>query len=178
MRLYTWGERSTALELLVQNQPARWLPPGFANWNDFLANVTEGALKKTHAPNDLATLRYGERHTVEIAHPLFGQHALLARLLGIAGTTGAPPAPGDFTTVKAIGAHFGPSERFVADLAQELDGGQGGLGNVTTGESENGHSPWYLDQFGPWLRGTTFSLPGVRTPAAHTLRMLPAGGAR
>ncbi len=52
----------------------------------------------------------------------------------------------------------------------------GALGNLTTGESENGHSPWYLDQFAPWLEGTTFALPGGETPAAHTLRLVPAGG--
>ena len=171
--LYNWGERTTALELLLQHQPARWLPAGYRSWNDFLADVTERALVAAHAPADLRQWRYGRLHTVEIAHPVFGPHPLLARLLGVRGSTGVQAAPGDFTTVKAIGAHFGPSERFTADLSSA----DAALGNVTTGESEDGRSPWYLDQFGPWLAGTTFALPGAGTAATHTLRLVPAGGA-
>lgn len=176
VKLYNWGERTTALELLMQHQPARWLPPQFANWNDFLATVTERGLGEAHAPSDLSRWPYGKLHTVELRHPVFGAHPLLARLLGIAGSTGRQPAPGDFTTVKAIGPHFGPSERFIADLARDMTSWHGALGNLTTGESENGHSPWYLDQFQPWLAGTTFALPGGETPATHTLRLLPAEG--
>ncbi len=175
-KLYTWGERTTALELLIQNQPARWLPAGFANWNDFLAAVTEGALRSAHAPSDLNRWPYGKLHTVELAHPVFGSHPALARLLGIVGSTGRQPAPGDFTTIKAIGPHFGPSQRFIADLSQDMMSWHGALGNLTTGESENGRSRWYLDQFAPWLEGTTFALPGGETPTTHTLRLLPAGG--
>ncbi len=176
VKLYSWGERTTALELLVGNQPARWLPAQFGNWNDFLATATEEGLKAAHAPSNLSRWPYGKLHTVELAHPVFGAHPLLARLLGVAGSTGQQPAPGDFTTVKAIGPHFGPSERFIADLAKDMTSWHGALGNLTTGESENGHSPWYLDQFAPWLEGTTFALPGGETPAAHTLRLVPAGG--
>lgn len=176
VKLYNWGERTTALELLMGKQPARWLPARFANWNDFLAAATEDALRGAHAPADLSRWRYGTLHTVELAHPVFGVHPLLARLLGVAGSTGRQPAPGDFTTVKAIGPHFGPSQRLVADLSKDMTSWHAALGNVTTGESENGHSPWYLDQFAPWLAGTTFALPGGETPATHTLRLLPAGG--
>ena len=176
VKLYNWGERTAALELMLQNQPARWLPAAFANWNDFLATATEQGLRAAQAPADLSRWPYGKLHTVELMHPVFGPHPLLARLLGIAGSTGRQPAPGDFTTIKAIGPHFGPSERFVADLSKDRTSWHGALGNVTTGESENGHSPWYLDQFAPWLAGTTFALPGGETPAAHTLRLVPAGG--
>ena len=172
VNLYTWGERTTALELLLQNQPARWLPANFANWNDFLASAAERGLQASHAPSDLSRWSYGQRHTVEIAHPIFGEHRPLARLLGVTATTGSQPAPGDFTTIKAIGAHFGPSERFIADLASP----DGALGNVTTGESGQGRSAWYLDQFRAWLEGRSFPLPRSGTVAKHTLRLLPAGG--
>ncbi len=175
VELYNWGERTTALELLVGNQPVRWLPSRFATWNDFLATATEDGLKAAGAPADLRRWRYGKLHTVELVHPVFGPHPLLARLLGIAGSTGRQPAPGDFTTVKAIGPHFGPSERFIADLSKDMTSWHAALGNLTTGESENGHSPWYLDQFAPWMAGTTFALPGGETPATHTLRLVPAG---
>jgi len=167
--LYTWGEKTTALELLVQHEPARWLPKGFANWDDFLAVTMASALKEAHAPGNLARWQYGAMHRVEIAHPVFGTHPLLARLLGVRATTGAQPAPGDATTVDAIGTHFGPSERFVADLSTA----DGGLGNVTTGESANPRSPWYLNEFRAWLEGRSYALPGAGTEAAHTLTLQP-----
>ncbi len=167
--LYTWNERTTALELLLQHRPARWLPPGSRDWNDFLATVVLGALHTAHAPANLAGWRYGERHTVEIAHPLFGEHHVLSDLLGITGTTKRQPAPGDGSTIKAIGQQFGPSQRFTADLASVT----AATGNITTGESANPHSPWYLDQFGPWLEGTSFDLPANGAPATHTLTLLP-----
>ncbi len=175
VQLYNWGERTTALELMLQHQPARWLPRNFATWNDFLADVTERGLTAAHAPADLRQWSYGRQHTVEIAHPVFGQHPWLAQLLGVAGSTGRQPAPGDFTTIKAIGAHFGPSERMIADLGQDLASPGAVRGNITAGESGNGRSPWYLDQFGAWLRGTTFALPAGGAGATHTLRLLPGG---
>ena len=167
--LYSWGEDTSALELLIQNQPARWLPRGFSNWSDFLATVTERGLLAANAPGDLQQWHYGRLHTVEIRHPIFGGHPLLSRLLGIQGSTGPQPAPGDGTTVKALGAQFGPSERFTADLSSP----DATLANVTTGQAGNERSPWYLDQFAPWLRGTTLPLPLAHPTAAHSLTLLP-----
>ena len=173
VQLYTWGERTSALELLVQNQPARWLPHPYARWSDFLAVVVERALSEAHAPGDLRQWRYGQLHTVEIAHPILGDEPILARLLGVRGSSGTYPAPGDATTVDAIGAHFGPSERFTADLGAPPGTTGSAFANITTGESEDGRSPWYLDQFRPWLNGTTYPLPLSAQGATHTLRLTP-----
>ncbi len=172
-QLYSWGERSTALELLLQNQPARWLPHGYAHWSDFLAVVVERGLVGSGAPGDLRGWQYGQLHTVEIAHPILGEEHLLSDLLGVRGTTGAQPAPGDATTIKQIGAHFGPSERFTADLGSRSGTPGAAFANITTGESEDGRSPWYLDQLRPWMDGTTFPLPLGATESTHTLRLLP-----
>lgn len=167
--LYTWGERTTAIEVMLQNQPARWLPRPYTRWSDFLTAVTEVSLQAAHAPGDLQTWRYGEQHTVEIAHPLLGDQSLLSRLLGIQGTTGARPSPGDGTTIRQIGSHFGPSERFTADLSSPT----AAYANITTGQSGDGVSPWYLDQFQPWLTGSTFAMPLAGDTSPHTLRLLP-----
>ncbi len=172
-QLYSWGERSTALELLLQNQPARWLPHAYAHWSDFLAVVVERGLVGSGAPGDLRGWQYGQLHTVEIAHPILGEEHLLSDLLGVRGTTGAQPAPGDATTIKQIGAHFGPSERFTADLGSPPGSPGAAFANITTGESEDGRSPWYFDQFRPWMDGTTFPLPLGATERTHTLRLLP-----
>jgi penicillin amidase len=165
--LYTWAEKDSALEALLEHTPARWLPPGFANWDDLLTVVVAQALRQSGAPSNLATWRYGAIHSVEIAHPIFGSHGFLSRLLGLPTGTGLQPNGGDNTTIDATGLHFGPSERFTADLAGAT------TANLPTGESGNPKSPWYLDQFFPWLRGTTFPLPLDHPTATHTLVLTP-----
>jgi penicillin amidase len=171
--LYTWGERTTALEALLQHTPARWLPVHVDNWNDFLAGTLLVALKEKHAPADLTTWRYGAVHPVEIAHPIFGSDTLLSKLLGAHTGTGLQPNNGDGTTVLQTGLHFGPSERFTADLADT----EGTTANITTGESGNPASPFYLDQFAAWLHGQTFAFPLLHPQAAHTLTLTPASSA-
>ena len=167
--LYTWGESNTALELLLLHTPARWLPSGYPSWNDLLAAALERSLSHANAPANLATWRYGQYHPVEIAHPVFGSNSLLSRILGTRTGTGRQPAPGDGVTVRAAALHFGPSERFTADLSSpDLTNA-----NITTGQSENPLSPWFLDQFQPWLQGTTFQLPLNHPETRHTLTLQP-----
>jgi penicillin amidase len=167
--LYTWGERTSVLEQLLMHTPARWLPPHVADWNDLLATTVTDALKDDHAPVDLATWRYGAVHKVEIAHPIFGSKGPASWLLGLPTGTGVQPNGGDGTTVNASGLHFGPSERFTADLADP----EAFTLNITTGQSGNPSSPWFLDQFLPWLHGTTFALPLYHSVASHTLMLRP-----
>ena len=51
---YEWSEAAVALENIVANQPARWLPPGYASFNDLLTAAVEKAVKD--APADLQEL--------------------------------------------------------------------------------------------------------------------------
>ncbi len=164
--LYLWGERDYALEQLLQHTPARWLPHGFANWNDFLTAATLRALADSSAPAELASWRFSAISTVEIEDPVFAQSEALRSLLGRPTGTGPRPQSGDATTVKQVGHSFGPSERFTADLAA-LD--RSTL-NLVLGQSGNPDSPYYMDQFPAWLAGTTFPLSG---PPVHTLRLTP-----
>jgi penicillin amidase len=168
-KLYLWGERTTALEELVTHQPARWLPAGYASWNDLLAAAVKRALDEAHAPGDLSRWTLAAYHPTEIAHPVFGSHGLMARILGVATGSGMQPVRGDAITIRAAGLHFGPSERFDGDL-KDADGT---LGNVTTGESGNPASGWYLDQFAPWLAGRSFALPLEHPQPVHTLTLDP-----
>ena len=171
--LYTWGERDYALEQILAHNPPRWLPPAYPTWDDFLTAAVNRALVDAKAPADLATWKYGtafstggEAHTVDIEHPLFAQSALLRRLLGAPTGTGPQPQSGDATTVKQVGHTFGPSERFTADLADL----QHSTLNIVAGQSGNPLSPWFLDQFPAWLRGTTYP---QHAPATHTLTLTP-----
>ena len=173
-QLYTWGERSSVEEQLISHAPARWLPSGFATWDDFLAAVVQRGLRSAHAPRNLTTWQQGSAFPLQIDHPIFSRAILLARLLlGVPTGTGPQPQSGDLTTVKQIGQAFGPSERFTADLS---DPDRTTL-NLVLGQSGNPASPWYMDQLQSWLRGTTYPLPF--TPAAtqptitHTLILTP-----
>ncbi len=172
-RLYTWGERTYAEELLIEHTPDRWLPREYASWNDLLSAAVDKGLTDEHAPNNLAKWRYGRQHPVEIVHPLLSAAPLLARLLGVAVGTGARPQSGDSTTIKQVGHAFGPSERFTADLA---DPDRSTL-NLVLGQSGNPASRWFLDQFPAWLGGTTYPAPfsdaAVQAAAAHTLILTP-----
>jgi penicillin amidase len=169
LALYTWDERNTALEQLLQHTPARWLPRAYSNWDDFLTTAVQRGLKLSNAPTNLSTWTYGTIHPVDIAHPVFGSHSPISTLLGVATGTGLHPNGGDGTTIKATGLNFGPSERFTADLANP----DNTHANITTGESGNPSSPWFLDQFLPWLNGTTFTLPLTNSQATHTLTLTP-----
>jgi len=168
--LYQWGERTYALEELLQHTPARWLPPGFTNWNDLLAASVEHSLKDFGAPSNLSAWRFGPAHPVDIAHPVFSMLPFFDELLGVPTGSGKRSTGGDYTTIHAIGPQFGASERFTADLSNP----DGTLANITTGESGNPASPNYLDQLPAWLAGSTFKLPLISAPQpTHTLTLLP-----
>jgi penicillin amidase len=174
-QLYTWGERDSVEEQIITHTPARWLPSGFATWDDFLAAVVARGLRDAHAPRDLNTWQQGSAFPLQIDHPIFSLIAPVARLLGIpfAAGTGPQSQSGDSSTVKQVGHAFGPSERFTADLAAP----DRTTLNLVLGQSGDPASPWYMDQLQSWLRGATYPLPF--TPAAtqstltHSLTLIP-----
>jgi penicillin amidase len=171
--LYIHYARDFALEELITHTPQRWLPPGYANWDDFLAAAVLKGLDANHAPSDLSKWRYGASHTVDIEHPIFDQSQLLKNLLGRPTGTGPLPQSGDGTTVKQVGHTFGPSERFTADLSN-LDHS---TLNIVAGQSGNPDSQWFLNQFPAWYHGTTYQFPfsdaAVAQATTHTLTLAP-----
>ncbi len=172
-QIYTWGEMSYVQEELVTNQPARWLPPEFASWNDLLTAAVDKGLRNQHARADLTRWPYGLDHHIDIEHPLFGTSPALRAIIDLPVGTGPLPQSGDVTTIKQVWFTIGPSERFTADLAN-LDNS---TLNIVNGESGNVLSPWFHDQFDAWYRGTTFPLPfstaAVAQATTHTLTLLP-----
>ncbi len=172
-QVYTWGERGSVEEQMLMHTPARWLPQGYATWEDFLAAVVQRGLRDSHAPKDLSTWQQGKAFPVDIEHPVFSRSTLLQRLIGVPTGTGPQSTSGDGSTVKTVQLAFGPSERFTADLS---DPDRTTL-NIVLGQSGNPASQWYMDQFQDWLHGITYSLPF--TPAAtqstitHTLTLNP-----
>lgn len=170
---YVWGEKESVEEELITHTPARWLPPDFANWNDFLAAVTQRGLREAKAPHNLASWKMGTAFPLDIEHPLLSRSKMIPLFLGVRAGTGPQPESGDLTTVKSVGHSFGPTERFTTDLGNPdrttLD--------VVLGQSGNPVSPWFMDQFQDWLNGRTYAMPfnsGIPQGAAtHTLTLTP-----
>jgi penicillin amidase len=171
--LYSWGNKAYAEEWLIMHTPSRWLPKDYATWDDLLATAVAQGLRAAKSPLDLSKWRYGQFRPIDIEHPIYGQSALLQRLIGIPTGTGVQPQSGDDVTVKQVGRTFGPSERFTADLA-DLDHS---TLNLVLGESANPMSPWFMDQWPAWYNGTTLPLPftnsAVDAATTHTLTLNP-----
>ncbi|MBS1798571.1 MAG: penicillin acylase family protein [Acidobacteria bacterium] len=171
--LYTWGAKSYAAEQIIMHTPARWLPSGYANWDDLLTAVVDRGLRDREAPSDLSRWKYGHTHPVDIEHPIYSQSRLLRYLIGLRIGTGVQPQSGDDSTVKQVGRTFGPSERFTANLA-DLDNS---TLNVVLGESGNPASPFFLDQWPAWYNGNTFPMPfstaATNAATKHILTLTP-----
>jgi penicillin amidase len=164
---YEWSESAVALESIVRDQPARWLPPGYANFNDLLAQAVENGVKD--APANLKSWQYGSAFPVEINHPLFGT---IPGLRGLSGP-GRHPQSGGAYTVKQVGRSLGPSERMTVDFAN-LDAS---TFNIVIGESGQIFSPHYMDQWPAWYGNTTFTLAysdqAVANAKTHELTLQP-----
>ena len=164
---YGWSESAVVLETILQNQPERWLPPGYTNFNDMLTDAVSKTLKD--APADLATWKYGEVYPLVIDHPIF---SAIPGLRGISGP-GRHPQSGGSYTVKQVGRSFGPSERMTVDFSN-LDAS---TFNIVIGESGQIFSPHYMDQFDAWYNNKTFTLafsdPAVQSTTKHELRLEP-----
>ena len=171
--LYTWGEKPYAEEQLIMHTPARWLPKNYANWDELLTDAVNKGLLTARAPFDLSKWQYGKAHAVGIEHPIFIQSPIFQRILGLPIGTGIQPQSGDGTTVKQVGRTFGPSERFTADLS-DLDHS---TLNLVLGQSANPISPWFLNQWPAWYKGTTYPLPftkpAVDAATTHILTLTP-----
>lgn len=173
VELYGWGEKLYAQEQLIVHQPARWLPAKYADWNALLTAMVERGLADGKAPADLSKWQFGYVRPVDIEHPIFGQSPALRTILGMPVGTGPQPQSGDGSTVKQVGRHFGPSERMTIDFS-DLDHS---TLNIVLGESPNPESPWFMDQWPAWYRGSTFpmpfSQPATAAAAEHTLTLVP-----
>ena len=168
--LYTWRSRSYAVEMILEHGSARWLPPNYTDWNEFLTAALERGLKESKAPSKLADWKWAGTHRVQLNHPVFGSSWLLQRLTGSTGSD-AVGLPGNAFTVRAAAGVHGASERLVVDLADP----EAATLTLPQGESGNAASPWYLDQWSAWTSGKPLPLPFGNTTAnaTHTLILQP-----
>ena len=172
---YRWGMSSIWLETVLSDQPKRWLPPGYGDFDSVVVGAVEAAVREPDAPSDLSTWAWGKTAPLEIRHLVLQRMPLIGRWTA----PGLYEQSGGSFTVKQVGRSFhdgrsfGPSERFTADLA-DLD--RSTL-NTVTGQGGNFLSPHYMDQWEAWYEGRTFSLPFskdvVERTRAHVLVLQP-----
>ena len=165
--VYEWSNAAVALENIVANQPERWLPAGYKDFNELLTDAVADGISS--APADLNSWKYGTAFPIEINHALLGAIPVLNRWSG----PGVRPQSGGGMTVKQVGRRFGPSERMTVDFSN-LDNSHF---NIVIGESGQFLSPYYMDQWDAWYNNKTFSLAfsdgAVQSNKTHELRLEP-----
>jgi penicillin amidase len=168
-RWYRWEMENAWLENTLLRQNNDFLPKGYTSFNDLLTAAVDRAVDSEATPKDLKAWKWGNETALNLKHPIFGMIPIFSRWTG----PGFSPQSGGPTTIDAVGDGFGPSERYTADLAN-LDATNL---NITTGESGNIFSPYFMDHFPSWYHGTTFRLPfspsEVEKDAAHRLELTP-----
>lgn len=165
---YHWFMKPVWLENILTNEPPRWLPSQYADYNALLTAAVESALSEEHAPTALSTWRWGRVHMVDVRHPFWSNFPVLKRAM-----PGPQPLSGDDETIKQVSIHFGPSERFTADMS-DLDHSTLDIVNGQSGNIFDGH---FNDQWDAYYHGHTFRLPfspkAVQSAGVHHLRLEP-----
>ena len=170
---YRWFMSPVWLENVLAHQPARWLPEGYANYDELLTAAVQAAVDDTETPHSLALWKWGRVHRVDVQHPFWSHFPILKKGAG----PGSQPLSGDGLTVKQVGIHlgtsFGPSERLTVDFS-DLDNS---TLNIVNGQSGNIFDEHYNDQWSAYYNGHTFNLPfsqqAVQQAGVHHLRLEP-----
>ncbi len=166
---YRWFMSPVWLENVLAHQPARWLPEGYANYDELLTAAVQGAVEDADTPRSLGLWTWGRVHRVDIEHPFWSHFPILKKGAG----PGSQPLSGDGETVKQVAKHFGPSERLTVDFS-DLDHS---TLNIVNGQSGNIFDEHYDDQWDAYYHGRTFQLPfsqeAVQQAGVHHLRLEP-----
>lgn len=167
---YHW-RRIAFLQRVLTDHPARWLPADYKNYDELLSASADRAVKyieektKDADPDDWEWKRF---NYLDMLHPL-GREGILKKLLSITNQ----PQSGTEYSPRAASRHHGPSERYVADLANW----DGSIMLITGGESGQTGSEHYRDQFSYWFDGKPiygpFSDAAEAKAKRHTLTLKP-----
>jgi penicillin amidase len=169
--LYDW-RKIAFLQRTLTERPARWLPTGYKNYDELLSAAADRAVKsldeKTKDPNpeDWVWKRF---NYLDMLHPI-GREGILKKLLSLSDE----PQSGTIFSPRAASRHHGPSERFVANLANWDQS----IILITAGQSGQPGSEHYTDQFPYWFDGKAiygpFSDSAEAKTKRHTLVLKPA----
>ncbi len=170
-KLYTW-RRLVFLQWALTTRPTRWLPADYKNYDELLSAAADRTVKHLEMEMNSADPEdwtWKKANYLDMMHPI-GREGILKKLLS---KTGAAQS-GTLYSPRASARHHGPSERFVANLA---DWDQSIL-LVPAGQSGQPGSEHYADQFSYWLNGKAIYAPFSDAAEAkvkrHSLTLLPA----
>lgn len=143
---YKW-RKVAFLQRVLTERPAGWLPAKYKNYDELLSGAADMSVKRLeertkHAdPDDWEWKRF---NYLDMLHPI-ARDGILKKLLSITNQ----PQSGTEWSPRAASRHHGPSERFVADLANW----DNSIMLITGGESGQPGSEHYRDQFSYWFEG-------------------------
>ena len=166
---YRWFMEPVWLEDVLTHQPERWLPGGYASYDQLLTSAVEAAVSDPGTPHVLSMWKWGHVHRIDLKHPFWSHFPILKKGAG----TGSQTWSGDENTIKQVAKEFAPSERLTVDFAN-LDGS---TLDIVNGQSGNIFDEHYNDQWDAYYHGTTYALPfspeAVERAAKHHLRLEP-----
>jgi len=167
---YHW-RRVAFLQRVLTERPGRWLPVDYKNYDELLSAAADQAVKRLEErtkdadPDDWAWKRF---NYLDMLHPI-GREGILKKLLSITNQ----PQSGTEWSPRAASRHHGPSQRFVANLANWDES----IILLTGGESGQTGSEHYRDQFPYWIEGKAiygpFSDDAEAKVKRHALRLKP-----
>jgi len=171
MGAYSW--RSTALlQTILTNRPARWLPPGYANFDELLVAAGDRAVKNLAMASKSERLedwKWKRFNSLNIFHPI-GHDGILKSLLSITNK----PQSGTSYSVRAAATGSGPAMRFVANPGNWDQS----ILLIPVGQSGQLGSAHYSDQFPTWYEGKPIFAPFTDGAEAnvrkHSLTLKPA----
>jgi penicillin amidase len=175
-RAWPLRRRTAAIQRLILDRPAAWLPAGDKDWDAVLHGAWTDAITELTATlgPDRARWTYGRLNVMAVRHPLTRALPALAFLLNPAsremGGGGTTP---NVLWMPEPGTVEGPSMRFVASMADPDDT------RLVNFMGQSGHpaSEHYADQLEAWVRVQSPRLPftaaAVARETRHTLRLVP-----
>ena len=149
---------------LLEQQPPHLVPPGAANWHDFLLVAADAAVASLAAECPrLNECTWGRVNVVRIRHPMSPQLPGLRALIDVP----AEALPGDEDMPRVMAPSFGASERFGVSPGHEDQA----YFHMPGGQSGHPLSPYFLAGHNAWAHGQP--VPFLPGRAEHTLALTP-----
>jgi penicillin amidase len=169
--LYSW-RRTTFLQKILTERPAKWLPVGYKTYDELLAAAADRAVARLAALSNKSHVddwAWKQFDALDMVHPL-GRTGLLKTFLSITDR----PQSGTAYSPRAATKHHGPAMRFVANLGNWDES----IMLIPGGQSGQPGSKHYTDEFPYWYEGRPIYQPFSDTAEAnsrkHTLTLKPA----